>query len=268
MARLRKYLFLFVLECNQGVQRKPGPCDSLTCKRPIYELEWARDRQTCECQPRQRLIATEDCCRSTSTVQISSCYLELTKLFLFALICIQAAYPQPQQSRFALDRATFSSKHNLSSMKRSGVASKPNKSSAIVPVSFYHFEIFCTQLRLKCIKHICIMHQFRVMTSNQSGPVANSSILGRYFQMDEIWLADDRKYQGNCSTRQHLKWSILLSLLMGNEVEKQFWLKSIVRYQKGLFLYIRQFTHGLSTSHIKKSLHHIFSAYYFFQFTC
>uniref|UniRef100_A0A158QEB2 VWFA domain-containing protein n=1 Tax=Hymenolepis diminuta TaxID=6216 RepID=A0A158QEB2_HYMDI len=49
-------------ECEQPNERRTGSCDSLTCKRPVYEISYSRDKESCKCQPEQKLIGSEDCC--------------------------------------------------------------------------------------------------------------------------------------------------------------------------------------------------------------
>uniref|UniRef100_A0A0R3T9R5 Trypsin Inhibitor like cysteine rich domain protein n=1 Tax=Rodentolepis nana TaxID=102285 RepID=A0A0R3T9R5_RODNA len=45
----------------------------LTCKRPVYEINHSRDKETCECQPEQKLIGSEDCCCLPSSQPTKTC---------------------------------------------------------------------------------------------------------------------------------------------------------------------------------------------------
>ncbi|KAM7536384.1 hypothetical protein Aperf_G00000083322 [Anoplocephala perfoliata] len=50
------------MQCDQPNERKTGSCDPLTCRRPIYEIKYSRDKESCVCQPEEKLIGSEDCC--------------------------------------------------------------------------------------------------------------------------------------------------------------------------------------------------------------
>ncbi|VDK21749.1 unnamed protein product [Taenia asiatica] len=74
-------------ECDQPNERKAGVCDPLTCKRPLYEVTYTRDKESCECQPEQKLIGSEDCCclpppKPTKTC-VGECYANYQTLAHF-----------------------------------------------------------------------------------------------------------------------------------------------------------------------------------------
>eukprot|EP00108_Taenia_solium_P009922 TsM_000922600 transcript=TsM_000922600 gene=TsM_000922600 len=74
-------------ECDQPNERKAGVCDPLTCKRPLYEVTYIRDKESCECQPEQKLIGSEDCCclpppKPTKTC-VGECYVNYQTLAHF-----------------------------------------------------------------------------------------------------------------------------------------------------------------------------------------
>ncbi|KAH9281574.1 hypothetical protein ECG_05506 [Echinococcus granulosus] len=74
-------------ECDQPSERKTGVCDPLTCKRPLFEVTYTRDKESCECLPRQKLIGSEDCCclpppKPTKTC-VGECYMNVQTLAHF-----------------------------------------------------------------------------------------------------------------------------------------------------------------------------------------